>query len=164
MLGRIILIGAAFSAVGAANWLSWRSLRAEPLPLTAVAHSTAALAWAAFTAISSDASGVRFPAALNARDGSAVELVGVLFALPQLVENGNLTGAVLAPPAKFSCCGLSCETRSVSLVFVTPRGPLADPGRQRLARVTGTLRLHHEPGHWSPSEVADAQVELLPDP
>ncbi len=164
MLGRIILIGAALSAVGAANWLSWNSVRAKPLPPAAVPHTAAVLPWDAFTAISSDAGGVHFPDALSARDGTAVELIGVLFPLPQLIENGNLIGAVLAPPAKFSCCELSCEARSLSLVFVTPRGPVADPGQRRLARVTGTLRLHREPGHWSPSEVADAQVELLPNP
>ena len=164
MLLRILIAVAAVAAIAAANWASWRGVQAPPLPAAALAVGADALSWEAFAAITGDDRGVRFPPALERREGGAVEMVGVLYPLPQLVEDGHLLGAVLAPPAKFQCCGLSCEARSLSLVFVTPTGVLADPGRKRLARVTGTLRLHREPGHWSPGEIADARVTLLPDP
>lgn len=163
MLLKLTLVGIAVAAVGAANWMSWSSVQAKPLPPAATPTSSAALPWDAFNAITGDTQAVHFPEPLAQRDGTPVELVGVLFPLPQLVEDGKLLGAVLAPPAKFACCGLSCEARSLSLVFVTPAAPMADPGK-RLARITGTLRLHREPSHWAPSEVADARIELLPDP
>ncbi len=164
MLLRIAVVIVALVGIAAANWASWRGVQAPPLPAVAVMTSLEALPWTSFAAITSASDGVHFPAGLEHRDGTAVEMVGVLYPLPQLIENGHLLGAVLAPPAKFQCCGLSCEARSLSLVFVTPAAAVADPGRKRLVRVTGTLRLHREPGHWSPTEIADAQLTLLPDP
>jgi hypothetical protein len=164
MAPRLVLVTAAVAAVLTANWLAWRGVLTKPLPATAATASAAGLTWDGFAAITGNAEGVVFPAALIAREGAVVEMVGVLYPLPQLVEQGHLLGAVLAPPAKFACCGLSCEARSLSLVFITPKDALPDPGRRRLARVTGILRLHREAGHWSPTELEQASVELLPDP
>lgn len=154
----------AVAAIAGANWATWRGSRAPELPVVVPVIAADALAWEPFATIASDEHGVRFPEALQRRAGTPVEMVGVLYPIAQLIEDGALTGAVLAPPAKFSCCGLSCEARSLSLVFIAPAGVFAEPGRKRLARISGTLRLHPEPGSWSPTEIADARIELLPDP
>ncbi len=164
MMTRMLICVLAVAAIGGANWATWRGSRAPELPVVAPVIAADALAWEPFAAIAGDAHGVQFPEALQRRAGSQVEMVGVLYPIPQLIENGALVGAVFAPPAKFSCCGLSCEARSLSLVFIAPSTAFADPGRKRLARVSGTLRLHPEPGSWSPTEVADARIELLSDP
>jgi len=163
LLARVLILVSLIAAMGAANWLTWRSIQARPV-VVAAADPSRALTWDAFATIATSTRGNQFPTPLLTRQGSVVEMVGVIFPMPQLVVDGALTAGVLAPPARFACCGLTCEQKGQTLVFVEPTVPPPAPTKQRLARVTGTLVLHPEPGSWCPTTISAARIEWLPDP
>lgn len=153
------LIAIATLVVAGANWSAWRGLAA---PAAVVAAATDP-AWDGFSAIATGPDGNTFPAELSARAGTTVTLTGVLLPIKRLEHEGRLEGALITPPSRWGCCGLSCDSRPQLLVFVEPRDPPAAPGRQRLARVSGTLVLHAETGATATS-LTGATIELLPDP
>lgn len=159
-------------AIAGANWIGWQAIRSpgdaslNDVPMAGVSGSEAADfadSWRALNGVTTDDERNTFPPALQAREGQTLTLRGVLFTVPQLVHEGRVTAAVLAPPAKFSCCGLSCDAGS-TMVCVIPRDPLADPGRRRLARVTGVLHLHPEADGLTAIDLRAADVTWLPDP
>ncbi len=159
-------------AIAGVNWIGWHAIRSPadvPLnedPVAGISKSETgdfADSWRALNGVTTDDERNTFPPALQARDGQTLTLRGVLFVVPQLVHEGRVTAAVLAPPAKFSCCGLSCDAGS-TMVCVIPRAPLADPGRRRLARVTGVLHLHSEADGLTAIDLRSADVTWLPDP
>ena len=153
------LIAVAAIVVAGANWSSWRGLSASAEVVAAATDP----AWDGFSAIVTAPGGNTFPTALTARAGTTVTLTGVLLPVKRLEHEGRLEGALITPPSRWGCCGLSCDSRPQLLVFVEPRNPPQSPGRQRLARVSGTLVLHAEAGATATS-LTDASIEFLPDP
>ena len=156
---RLGLIAIALAVIIGANWSTWQG--------TATAQTAAVAAdpaWEAFAAITCAASGNGFPAELVAREGSPLTLTGVVFAPPQLVRAGRLEGALLAPPSRFSCCGLTCDTRPQLLIFVEPAQATPAPDGRRLCTVTGTLRLHRDGSGWTASSLEAASLTWLAHP
>jgi hypothetical protein len=158
MLRTVLLTGVTVVLVVGANWLGWRAVQAAPAPATG-----GDAAWEDFRGVTTRGDSNTFPPALQARDGTLVTLTGVVFTMPQLTRDGRLMAAVLAPPAKFACCGLSCETGGAVLCIV-PRDPPPDPGRRRLARVSGRLHLQPEAGGLTAMDLQNADITWLPDP
>lgn len=159
-LFRIGLLAIALAVIVGANWSAWRGTYSASVAAEAAADP----AWEAFAGITCAPSGNSFPADLVTREGSQLTLTGVVFAPPQLVTAGHLDGALLAPPSRFSCCGLTCDTRPQLLVFVEPaRGTPAPDGR-RLCTVSGTLRLHRDGSGWTATSLEAATLLWLADP
>lgn len=166
-IAKALLAIVAVVAVVGANWISWNAARAPALKLDATLDATlnaTGASWQELQGVVTKGDHTTFPAALIAREGQLLTLTGVLFALPQMVVDGRLHAAVLAPPAKFSCCGLSCDAGSAALVCVIPRDPPADPGQRRMARVTGTLALQREASGLTSVDLRDATITWLADP
>ncbi len=153
----VLLLVVGLCAIGAVNWATWHDLQRPPL---AAADGAA---WLPFAAIRKAGEGWEFPPDLAAHEGHETVLSGVLFTLPQLVHGGLMDGAVLGPPSRFGCCGLSCDARPQFLVFVDLPTPQPAPAKNRRARVTGTLRLQREGGGWTATTLEGARVELLAD-
>lgn len=157
---RLGLIALALVAIAGANWSSWAGGSASAPARAAAADP----AWDAFAAIACAPGGNTFPAALAAREGTTMTLTGVLLVPPQLAVDGRLDGALLAPPSRFSCCGLACDARPQLLVFVEPAQATPAPKERRLCTVTGTLRLHRDGGGWSATTLAAASLRWQDDP
>ncbi len=149
----------AVLAVAAVNWLGWRAV--QP-PATGDSAENAAL-WHDLGGVVTVGDEHRFPPALQAHADQRLTLTGVVFTLPQLIDHGMLTAAVLAPPAKFACCGLRCDAGGTALCIL-PRSPTADPGQRRLARVSGVLCLKPQAGSLTALDLVDAEITWLPDP
>jgi len=160
MILKSALVLLVMSGVVGLNWASWHGAQA-PAAQVVDASGTP---WEDFAAIEMTPQGQTFPTILTDRAGQMVTMTGVVFVRPELIDQGLMTAAVLAPPARFACCDLTCDPRAHQAVFVALRQPLAAPPQQRLARVTGRLVLHPEPGNWCPSSLEDAEVEWLADP
>ena len=154
-----LLVGVAVLAIVSVNWISWQAVRA-PAPTVTASDSD----WQELHGVVTQGDHTTFPAALIAREGQTMTLTGVLFPLPQMVVDGRLQAGVLAPPAKFSCCGLSCDAGSAALVCVLPHDPPSDPGRRRLVRVTGILALQREASGLTSVDLRDATIAWLADP
>lgn len=159
-LFRIGLLGIAVAVIVGANWSAWSGTYAT----ATVAEAAADPAWDAFANITCAATGNTFPADLAAREGSQLTLTGVVFAPPQLVTEGRLDGALLAPPSRFSCCGLTCDARPQLLVFVEPALATPAPEGRRLCQVTGTLRLHRDGSGWTATSLDAATLVWQADP
>lgn len=152
VLGLIVVIGI--------NYVAWRSVAARPLP----ALQPGELTWNAFAGISGSDGAWKIPAELHVHHGQAVTITGVLVAHPALRSGKELLGALFAPPAKFSCCGLSCDPRPAVTMLVEFANPIADPGKQRLARIRGVLSADGTATGWAATSLSAATVELLRDP
>ncbi len=146
--------------IAAANWGALRSVAS---PAAAAIYDSSTDLWRRLEGIAARPDGWSFPAELTALEGATVELTGVLFPLPQLSTDGRLGGALLAPPARFHCCGLACDPRPQLQVFVIPAGAVPAFAERRLARVSGRLHLQRRPGSAA-SDITAARIELLPDP
>jgi len=156
---KVLLAVVGVLAFVSVNWISWHAVRAPAPTLTANESD-----WQELHGVVTHGDQTTFPSALMAREGQTITLTGVLFPLPQMIVAGRLQAAVLAPPAKFSCCGLSCDAGSAALVCVIPHDPPADPGRRRMARVTGILALQRDAAGLTSVDLRDATITWLADP
>jgi hypothetical protein len=164
MIGKLCLIVALLMAIGGANWLMWRSVQAPAMPqiATPLPAGSVQLDWALLMSASKGLDHHwRLPPALVAYEGRTVTLDGVLFAMPQLVRDHKMEGAVLTPPSKFGCCGLSCTTQPQLMMFLDLPVPLPVPATKTVAcRATGVLRLNRDDGSWTMSELSGARLEF----
>jgi hypothetical protein len=152
ILGLIVICGI--------NYAAWLSVAARPLP----ERQPGELAWNAFAGISGTDGAWKIPAELRAHHGQAITITGVLVPHPALRSGNRLLGALFAPPAKFSCCGLSCDPRPAVTMLVEFASPIPDPGNQRLARIRGVLAADGSAIGWAATSLSAATVELLRDP
>lgn len=159
MMLKIALMAMVLSGVVGLNWASWHGAQA-PAAQVVDASGTP---WDDFAVITMTPQGQTFPASLHQRAGQVVTMTGVVFVRPELINEGLMTAAVLAPPARFACCDLTCDPRANQAVFVELKQPMPAPAHQRLGRVSGRLVLHPEPGNWCASSLEEARIEWLAD-
>ena len=92
-------------------------------------------------------------------DGTPVRISGVLFFVKEGLENGQVKWCVLMPPARFSCCGVSCDPRQELMFFVDCSKHLwPRPETKIMATVEGRLRLRHDDSSWCLYTLEDARV------
>ena len=164
MIGKLGIIVALLIAIGGSNWLLWRSVQAPELPLVAapIPSGSVVLDWKLLmqAKLGPDRQWL-IPPELAAYVGRTVTLDGVLFTMPQLVKAGMMEGAVLTPPSKYGCCGLSCTTQPQLMIYLDLPTPQPVRGSKTVAcRATGALRLNREDGSWTMSELGDARLEF----
>ncbi|GDY14783.1 hypothetical protein LBMAG53_36610 [Planctomycetota bacterium] len=152
ILGLIVVVGI--------NYAAWLSVATRPLPKLQPGELT----WSAFAGISGTDGAWKIPAELRAKHDQAVTITGVLVPHPALRSGKQLLGALFAPPAKFSCCGLTCDPRPAVTMLVEFASPIPDPGKQRLARIHGVLAADGSATGWAATSLSAATVELLRDP
>lgn len=161
----IVKIAIGCAALVVALGLNWATYASAHVTDTAWSRRADALAWSLFERIERRDGAWIVPAELRALDGTSQRLVGALFPLPQLTQaDGAALGAVLAPPAKYGCCALSCDPRpnlQVLVEFPTPR-PVSGPQR---CIVDGVLRLHlGDDGGWSLASLEGARITPIDAP
>ncbi len=158
----MIKIAIGVAALAVALGLNWAAYASAHVTDTAWARRDDALAWTLFERIERRDGAWVVPAELRALDGTPQRLVGALFPLPQLTQaDGAALGAVLAPPAKYGCCALSCDPRpnlQVLVEFPTPQ-QVTEPQR---CIAEGVLRLHlGDDGGWSLASLEGARITAI---
>lgn len=162
MMRAALVVAFGVALVAGVNVATWRANRTPAL--ASIAPAAGELAWELFGEAKRSGATWTFPPALAARDGQEVAIAGVLFPVAQLVEGGRLAGGIVAPPARFSCCGLTCDAKPQLLVFCDFAEPIPASDRPRLCRARGRLALDPTGSGWALSSLHGARVELLPDP
>lgn len=104
-----------------------------------------------------------FPQELRAKDGERVSISGVAFVMPDGVQDGNVRWCVLMPPARYGCCGVSCDPRPEMTIYVDcSKAPWPVPeGPQVMATVQGRLRLEKGSESWCLYTLEDAAVRTV---
>lgn len=156
----LITIGVLISIV-VINLIAYRAVVNPPLVIEApIPTGSLLLNWDEFMTIKEQADKTwRIPETIAAYEGKLVTIDGVLFTMPQFIQETKMEAAILTPPSRFGCCGLQCTTRPQLMMLAMWKNPLLVPTEKTVvARVTGILRFNRDGTAWTMSELENAQA------
>jgi hypothetical protein len=105
----------------------------------------------------------QFDQQLRQLEGKRVQLPGVLFVLKPLVVDGKVTGAILMPPSKLTCCGVTCDPKQELMVYVDcESNPFPLQAKKELVIVVGSLKLHDSDSTWGLYSLENAVIKTAP--